>query len=320
MARLTILQASQQGFGSTLTIHRLIKDGSLPIYEEEDVKLLEVDDLISLLGEPGTPVNDNETDRAPEDIDIYEYNRMKSELDQKNKKNMWLTADLAEAVRDIKEKETTFHAERDRLLKILELAQVLLLREAKRAGAGLKKSDVTAMKLDQVSAEGQTAQPQPPAIAETEPVTPVFDQAPIDAPPGEVPSNAKLSLEEMLAFKDFAADTDMPIDQDAPSSDMPEDNLSPDMLGAATIGAPPIVVDEEIRPNKRRRSKEGVDAANPLTPPPEEEIDAPGKKRLIGTGTWILLLSIVGCGLIFLKFQPQIISSIEAIMNVLGRS
>jgi len=110
----------------------------LPIYEEDDVKLLEVDDLIPLLGEPGAPDNDNETARDPENLDIYEYNRMKSELDQKNKKNMWLTADLAEATRDLKEKEADFNAERDRLLKILEQAQALLLREAKRAGAGLK--------------------------------------------------------------------------------------------------------------------------------------------------------------------------------------
>ena len=55
---------------------------------------------------------------------------MKSELDQKNKKNMWLAADLAEVVRDLKEKEVKFEAERDRLLKILEQAQALLLREA----------------------------------------------------------------------------------------------------------------------------------------------------------------------------------------------
>jgi hypothetical protein len=52
MARLTILQASQQGFGSTLTVYFYIKDGSLPINEEGDAKLLEVDYLIMLLGEP----------------------------------------------------------------------------------------------------------------------------------------------------------------------------------------------------------------------------------------------------------------------------
>ena len=92
MARLTILQASQQGFANTLTIHRCIKDGQLPVHEEGDTKLLEVDDLVGVFGEPGgTATADDETQPANTNlngnsIDIGEYNRLKVELDQKNKK------------------------------------------------------------------------------------------------------------------------------------------------------------------------------------------------------------------------------------------
>ena len=187
MARLTILQASQQGFGSTLTIHRHIKDGSLPMYEEGDVKLLEVDDLIALFGEPGAPTNDNQSISDPAEIDIYEYNRMKSELDQITKKNLWLAADLAEVGREIKEKEATFHAERARLLKILEQAQALLLREAKRAGAGLKKNDISGLNLNQAPEQASPEQQQPPVNGDA--IAPDSGSM----PPGE------MSVEEILA-------------------------------------------------------------------------------------------------------------------------
>jgi len=314
MARLTILQASQQGFGSTLTIHRHIKDGSLPIYEEGDVKLLEVDDLIFLFGEPGAPDNDNKSTAEPAEVDIYEYNRMKSELDHKTKKNMWLSADLAEAVRDLREKEANFHAERDRLLKILEQAQGLLLREAKRAGAGLKKKDVSALNIDQPAAAPRMADlaapPQAPTLENDGP-------APMAVPPegeislgGPVPE-AEMSIEEMLdlkrdAAKESAAPQEM---ENAPSEP------TPDILNRARGDAPPIILDEEER-QKRRGN-----AANPLIPPLEEEEDeAPPKSRLMGTMAWLLLLSVVGCGLVFLKFKPQIMTSIEEIMRVLGAS
>jgi uncharacterized protein involved in exopolysaccharide biosynthesis len=53
-------------------------------------------------------------------IDIYEYNLTNSDLDQKKKKNKWLEADLAEVVRELKDKEAKCEAEHDRLLKVLE--------------------------------------------------------------------------------------------------------------------------------------------------------------------------------------------------------
>jgi len=43
-------------------------------------------------------------------IDIYEYNRMNCHLNKKNKKNKWLSADLAEVVRALKDKEAKFEA------------------------------------------------------------------------------------------------------------------------------------------------------------------------------------------------------------------
>lgn len=311
MARLTILQASQQGFGSTLTIHRHIKDGSLPIYEEGDVKLLEVDDLIYLFGEPGVPDNDNQSSGETTEIDIYEYNRMKSELDQKTKKNMWLAADLADAVKDLREKEANFHAERERLLNILEQAQALLLREAKRAGAGLKKKDVSAPNTEQSAATPDTAnieQETPSANPQPDPLAAMAIPAEGEAPLPEPVSDSEMSIADMLeqkrgsraqASESLLSDGDM-------------DEPSPDILKGAKSNAPPIILDEEER-QKRRGN-----AANPLIPPLEDDDEAPTKSRLMGTMAWLLLFSVVGCGLVFLKYKPQIMTSIEEIMRVLG--
>jgi len=95
--------------------------------------------------------------------------------------------------------------------------------------------------MGQVPVEGHMAQTQPSVIPEAMPATPIFDQAPIDAPPGDAPSNAKLSLEEMLAFKDTASnDSGFPVDQDATTSEFPEEELSPHMLGTSTNGAPQL--------------------------------------------------------------------------------
>ena len=329
MARLTILQASQQGFGSTLTIHRHIKDGALPVYEEGDAKLLEVDDLISLLGEPGNQISDDRTIGAAVDqIDIYEYNRMKSELDQKNKKNMWLAADLAEVVRDLKEKEVKFEAERDRLLKILEQAQALLLREAKRAGAGLKTADGSTPGPNGFATDGHVAgltESQPPAVLETGSIA-------TDAGPLAIPSEGKLfqgevstslegmPTEGMSTFKGDGSAALLSVDAASPNEQTDASEIALETLPDPNIGPPPIIVEDEIRPKKRAKSRIGVNPVNPLVPPLEDEVETPSKSRLLGTLTWILLLALVTCGAVFVKFQPQIMSSFAEIMKVLGRA
>ncbi|MDA1326578.1 MAG: hypothetical protein O3C34_17770 [Proteobacteria bacterium] len=323
MARLTILQASQQGFGSTLTIHRHIKDGDLPIYEEGGAKLLEVDDLITLFGEPGNRVsNDRTIASAVGQIDIYEYDRMKSELDQKNKKNMWLAADLAEVVRELKEKEIKFEAERDRLLKILEQAQALLLREAKRAGAGLKRADGSTPMSNRFATDGHAAgltESQPPTNLETV----LIDS---DAGPLTIPSERELfqgeistSLEEMPTFKGDGSAASPSVEATSPNAQTDTSETAPETLPNPKGSQPTIIVKDENRPKKRPKSRIGANPVNPLIPPLEDETDTPRKSRLFGTMTWILLSALVGCGAVFFKFQPQIMSSVAEITKVLGR-
>lgn len=325
MARLTILQASQQGFGSTLTIHRHIKDGSLPVYEEGDAKLLEVDDLITVFGAPIAPVNGNGTSPADDEqmiaavdqIDIYEYNRMKSELDQKNKKNMWLAADLAEVVREMKEKESKFEAERDRLLKVLEQAQALLLREGKRLGGGQKSANGSAAPADQSDQAAASVEIEQPA-AQMDPmmVHQPADQSELDSPSADAARMPDLQYEEMPGSDGEATAEDSVLDtegmQAATVSEAPSEYPA---------DAPAIVVDEETRALKRGRSRLGVDPVNPLVSPDdgeEEEEEAPRKFGRIGTSTWIMLLTLVGCVIVFLKFWPQIMSSVEHVMQTLG--
>ena len=327
MARLTILQASQQGFGSTLTIHRHIKDGSLPVYEEGDNKLLEVDDLISLLGEPGAPLNDEQVTAVADRIDIYEYNRMKSELDQKNKKNMWLAADLAEVVRELKDKEAKFDAERDRLLKVLEQAQALLLREGKRIGGGVKNVDGSAVPLDQVAANGDAAnlaQPQAPAFPENKSLDTPMDP-PVAQPPGNDTSGDEtaimpnVSLGEPLPPKgeeNLAVPT---LDAESPDAGPTPAMIIPGLPSETLADDPPsIIVDAENRPKNRAKSRNSVNPVNPLIPPPEEAVDEPKKSRLMSTTTWLLLLTLVGGGFVFFKFRTQIMSSVEQIMKTLS--
>jgi hypothetical protein len=314
MARLTILQASQQGFGSTLTIHRHIKEGSLPIYEEGDTKLLEVDDLIALLGEPGKLMNVDETVAEPSEIDIYEYNRMKSELDQKNKKNMWLAADLAEVVRELKDKESKFEAERDRLLKVLEQAQALLLREAKRAGGALKKADISALKIDQVAAGDDAtdpAEPQAPAIPENKAPDLSVGQAASDTHGDETALMPNMSPEGLLPPKDAesAPETEGPDAGITPESAL--SGMSPEPL-AGTLDAPSTpTVDGP-------RSRIGINPINPLTPPLQETADKPRKSRLIGTMLLLMLASVAGVGFVFFEFRTQFMSSIDQIMKTLA--
>ena len=295
MARLTILRASQQGFGSTLTIHRHIKEGALPVYEEGDAKLLEVDDLISLLGEPAdgghavhdepagaasgaVAVHNEPTAPAADQIDIYEYNRMKSELDQKNKKNMWLAADLAEVVRELKEKEAKFDAERDRLLKVLEQAQTLLLREGKRMGSGVNNDDMSALEPDQLATNGDAGH-----SGEAHTTAPARDAESHDAKTGPETAISEPSAE--------------------PNNDVPT-----------------LTAHDEARPTKRTRSRISVNPANPLVPPFEDADEEPEKSRLLGRTTWIILLvllTLVSCGVVVFQFRTQIMSSVENIMKTI---
>jgi hypothetical protein len=302
MARLTILQASQQGFGSTLTIHRHIKEGSLPVYEEGDVKLLEVDDLITLLGEPeGAVFADEQTAAAVDNIDIYEYNRMKSELDQKNKKNMWLAADLAEVVRELKEKEAKFEAERTRLLKVLEQAQALLLREAKRAGGGATNDQLVTSKPGAPATNGDAGN----AANEEAPATPEFASSNSESGNSDVERSPISGLShEKLPFSD-----DEHGGAAAAFNDAPTDSNST---------APNIVIDDETRPKKRSKSRNGVNPVNPLVPPMEDSDDKPPKSRLMSTTGWLILVTLVGSGLVVFEFRTQIVSSVEHIMKTLG--
>jgi hypothetical protein len=250
---------------------------------------------------------------------------MKSELDQKNKKNMWLAADLAEVVRDLKEKEVKFEAERDRLLKILEQAQALLLREAKRAGAGLKKPDGSTPMPNGVVADAHAAdltEAPPPTVLET--ATNDSESGPLTIPSEGQMYQGEISTspEEMPAFSDGGSTASPSLDAMSPNAPNAPTDTSETLPKILTdpIGDPPtIIVEEENRPKRRAKSRIGVNAVNPLVPPLEDEVDIPRKSRLLGTMTWILLAAIVACGAVFVKFQPQIMSSGAEIMKVLGR-
>lgn len=349
MARLTILQASQQGFGSTLTLHRLIKDGSLPIYEEGDAKLIEVDDLITLLGEPAgmtantNTVSDPAAPATPGQIDIYEYNRMKSELDQKNKKNMWLAADLAEVVREMKEKEVKFEAERTRLLKVLEQAQALLLREAKRAGDELKRADGSPLPLDQGLADNglngmlqgaheYAPQEYAPQAANPEPQWPGSAPAPEAMLPSEMtsmddqmPSMAAPMGEDRLAFDNGAPSIEPEWGAGLSTPDpVPTDGFT----GLTTEVAPEIDTDLSAtdmdgkagkKKKKRSKARKTDTPVNPLTPPLDgEEEEAPRKSGLLRTTMLILLVTLIAVGAVVLKFRHQIMSSVANIMKTVG--
>ncbi len=81
---------------------------------------------------------------------------------------------------------------------------------------------------------------------------------------------------------------------------------------------PTIIVDGENRPKKRAKSRNGVDPINPLTPPLDDEVDGPPKSRLIGTTTWLILMTIMGVGFVFFEFRTEIASSVAQIMETLG--
>jgi len=130
------------------------------------------------------------------------------------------------------------------------------------------------------------------------------------------------SPEEMPAFSDGGSTASPSLDAMSPNAPNAPTDTSETLPKILTdpIGDPPtIIVEEENRPKRRAKSRIGVNAVNPLVPPLEDEVDIPRKSRLLGTMTWILLAAIVACGAVFVKFQPQIMSSGAEIMKVLGR-
>jgi hypothetical protein len=122
----------------------------------------------------------------------------------------------------------------------------------------------------------------------------------------------EMTMEEILAGKSKQV-LDTPQEDPQlipPGNDYAE--LSPDILTNPTGNAHKIDLDEDVRLKKE------LNTANPLIPPLKGENDKRPKPRLLGTATWLLLACLVGCGVIFLKFRPQIMSSIEEIGRVLG--
>lgn len=310
MARLTILQASQQGFGSTLTIHRHIKDGALPVYEDGDTKLLDVDDLIAVFGEPGVVAGDTVAPAANGQVDIHEFNRIKAELDQKNKKNMWLAADLAEVVRELKEKEASFEKERNRLLTVLEQAQALLLREAGKDGK-LKAAMEEAGTTEIIAGETTPSDPMPPlnltqAIDDAPEVSIDFganmdtgDQTTIDAAEKAIAAEPEQSLEDLLPKLGIpSSDT---------AADAPSEALATPDSGAETdLGVP--------EPNTGGPNTD----INPMMPPLDDPDAKPGKSRSIGISTWILLFAMAGGGFLLFHFRTNVVTGLAKLGKIVS--
>ncbi|MBT5048073.1 MAG: hypothetical protein HOM58_06180 [Rhodospirillaceae bacterium] len=314
MARLTILQASQQGFGSTLTIHRHIKDGTLPVYEDGDTKLLDVDDLIAVFGEPGIAASDTVAPAANGHVDIHEFNRLRTELDQKNKKNMWLAADLAEVVRELKEKEASFEKERNRLLTVLEQAQALLLRESGKDG-----------KLKAAMEQAGTATP-PDEIdgTDTDNSPESFLNPPIETAP-EATEEPDVSIE-------FGADIDI-----GGQTIVPDQQSLDDLLPKLGIPAPGIEAENEAAPMDNADSidtampdaETGLDMpqpaasetkpdVNPMMPPLDDPNAEPRKSRSIGATTWALLIMMIGGGFVFFEYRTKVIAGLTKLGKLIS--
>jgi len=293
MARLTIRQASQQGFASTLAIHRHIKEGMLPVYEEGDAKLLEVDDLIAVFGEPAARQAEAAPGPANGPVDMREFNRLKAELEQKNKKNMWLAADLAEVVRELKDKEAKFEKERNRLLTVLEQAQALLLREVERAGG--RRAPAPDAAPEAAAAEAAPAPPPPPE-SEAKPA------APDVAAPADVPQQPTEAAEPLVLHA---------------ALDIPKPETGTDGKDTVTGGLPPLPPEGEAPPD-RLVLPERKESLNPLIPPLEDP-DAPRHgRRALGATTWLLLFTLAGGGFVFYEFRTKVIMSVNKVLQALS--
>lgn len=327
MARLTILQASQQGFGSTLTIHRHIKDGTLPVYEDGDTKLMDVDDLISVLGEPGIAAADTVAPAANGHVDIHEFNRIKAELEQKNKKNMWLSADLAEVVRELKEKEASFEKERNRLLTVLEQAQALLLRESGKGGQPKAASDFagTASAAADTGAfiaaeTDSTASVEPETTPDVIPAVTAEDSTDVSIEFGADLDSGETSIPAALL-----ADSGNPVGQSLeellPKLGIPDPNAqatdtltgdAPDSIDTAAPASESVI---DTPPAGENQAQQEV---NPMMPP----LDDPGAKsrkgRSVGVSTWVMLLLMIGGGFLIFEYRAKVVSSLTKLGKVLS--
>lgn len=300
MARLTILQASQQGFGSTLTIHRHIKDGTLPVYEDGDTKLLDVDDLIAVFGEPGIVAGDTVAPAANGHVDVHEFNRIKAELEQKNKKNMWLSADLAEVVRELKEKEASFEKERNRLLTVLEQAQALLLREAGK-DSKLKAAMETAGAATPADLTGAPAPVEPEAVADNEPEV-------------SIEFGADIHTEDQPQPEEIATESNNPVGQSLddllPKLGIPSPNDDSNTDGAPdSIDTAPAAPETSLEVPDPAEDEAKSDV-NPMMPPLDDPSTKSRKGRSIGATTWVLLIVMIGGGFVFFEYRAKVISGL----------
>ena len=125
MARITINEASKQGFKSRSQINkdvreRKTKEGKilppkLPHTVEKGIKLIDVADLIQLYGEPGGGPTEIPTTAVEAEVE-RDLGKTQEELDR-------IQAELREAQDTIREKETEAAKERDRLMTMLEEGQ-----------------------------------------------------------------------------------------------------------------------------------------------------------------------------------------------------
>jgi hypothetical protein len=307
MARLTILQASQQGFGSTLTIHRHIKDGLLPVYEDGDTKLLEVSDLIAVFGEPRTSITqDDRPVAANGQADPREVSRLRAELDQAQKKNMWLQADLAEAVREVKEKEAKFDKERERLLTVLEQAQALLLRAEGKIGP-IKPAAAPAKADDAPRAEA-------PAPAEATASSEKSPEAKVSVASGAASEAipARPGAHDLRGIETIKGDAsaDPEADKIVSSKMTPEQAK---LFAPFADGPEPASAADSKEKKEKKPEKENL---NPLIPPLEDpNAKSAGNGRALGAMTWLLLFVLAGGGFVFYEYRTKVLAGVAKVLQ-----
>jgi hypothetical protein len=123
MTRLTIPEAARAGWGSRASLYRLVKAGRISTVLDGDRHVVDVAELVRVLGEPRTQRKTTAQDMvaAPDRADRAALEARVAELEQQRDR---LDADLR-AERD------RAAADRDRMLMVIESAQ-------KQAGAATK--------------------------------------------------------------------------------------------------------------------------------------------------------------------------------------
>jgi hypothetical protein len=311
MARLTILQASQQGFGSTLTIHRHIKDGLLPIYEDGDTKLLEVRDLISVFGEPRTSIVPDNRPAANGPADSRDVGRLRAELEQAQKKNMWLQADLAEAVREVKEKEAKFDRERERLLTVLEQAQALLLRAEGKIGP-IKPAAAATAKTEETARADASAPAMEPASGMKTPEMPASETRAGEPESGDAgPAPANIGTHDLTGIETIKGNgPDASADPDADR--IVAARMTPEQEKLfAPFGDKP-----EAEPADKPAKKAEKENLNPLIPPLEDPNAKPADSgRALGAMTWLLLFVLAGGGFVFYEYRIKVLAGVAKVLQ-----